>query len=300
MFDQKLNQNTSAPRAKGGTAFRIVFALVLHGLATAAVAAPPVAILTEVEGFARIITDRQAMTPRIALAVDENSLFLLEKSARIVLAYPDTGVIFEMQGPGRFKARSDGVQRVELGRLTKRDLIPELRALRIRPDRPTLQASVSMRGGSAEGLEAFGPRGSRFGRDPIRICWEPRGHEWRYRVRVVGDDGVIVFEVWTAESAIELPNTVLTAAKTPYLWYVHAEAHNKRFAEAAGLFERLGAASERALLQAEWAVPQSDTTGRVLIQVARRQLEIEPDRSPICWHGADSQASEAPITAAPE
>jgi len=278
----------------------VVCVLALDALTMDAVSAQPVAIITEVDGSVGMVADRQIMTPSVALAVEENSLFSLERGARVVLAYPKTGIIFEMQGLGRYLARGDGVEALGLGHLARRNLIPELRALRIQPDRPTLQASVSMRGRSLETIEAIGPRGNRFNRDPIRICWEPMGAEWRYRVRVIDDDGAIVFETWTSKVAIDVPKAVLIAAKMPYLWYVHAEAQHRRFSEAAGLFERVEPAKERALLRAEWAVPQFDSTDRVLIQIARRQFEIMPDSGSVCSPEGQSDPSITPITASPE
>ncbi len=149
-----------------------------------------------------------------------------------------------------------------------------LRALRIRPEGTTLQGSAAMRGTSALQLQAEGPTGSRLTRDALRFCWRPLGGHWSYRVRLIDDDGFVVFEASTPDSRLELPADIALEPDAPYLWRVLAMGPNGQSAEAAGQFRRLDAASEQALLQAESALAGMDATERTLVRIARQQRGV--------------------------
>jgi hypothetical protein len=256
--------------------------------------AQAVAILTEIEGSVRLIEHGRTLRPEVAEPIDRGAIALLEPHARIVLAYPGAGSIYELRGPGRFEVRSDVVLlRSGSGSLARRDLASALRALSIRPEGTTLQGSAAMRGAGALLLQADGPTGSQFARDPIRICWRPLGKPWTYQVRLIDDEGIVVFEAGTAESTFELPTEIPLRPNAPYLWRVLAMGPNGQSAEAVGEFRRLDAASERGLLLAESALAGMDATERTLVRIARQQQGLAPASASSCLR---ARAADQPTT----
>jgi hypothetical protein len=245
--------------------------------------AQPVAIVTEVDGSARVLARGRALRLDVADPIERGAIVVLDPGARIVLAYPKSGAIFELQGPGRFLAHVDAVEsKTRSSLVARRDMASVLRALRIRPEGTTLQGSAAMRGASTLELQAEGPTGMRLARDAMRLCWRPMGAQWLYRVRLIDDDGIVLFEAQTHDADFELPATLQLQASAQYLWHVLATGPNGRSAEAAGQFRRLDLDSEQALLRAESAMPELDATGRALVRIARNQQGFAPDSSSGC------------------
>jgi hypothetical protein len=285
--------NVGAMRRGGRVAPAIVFALL--GLARhEAGSAQPVAIVTEVHGSVRIVAHGRSAPPEVADPVERNATVVLGGDARVVLAYPKQGSIYELLGPGRFVAGIDSVRlQSGKGRLARRDLATELRALRIRPDGTTLQGSAVMRGASSLELQAEGPSGSQLARDPIRVCWKPQGAHWSYRLRLIDDDGAILFETRTDASALELPALPLQP-NASYLWHLTAQGPDGRSAEAAREFRRVDVDTEQAMLRAESIVlAGADPTERALYQIARQQHGF----SASAGSGCAGAARAAPVSA---
>ncbi|HEX4583687.1 MAG TPA: hypothetical protein VH183_02580 [Burkholderiaceae bacterium] len=286
--------------ARGVAGALAILWTVLAGARADPGSARPVAIVTEVDGPVQVVARGHTVRPDVADSVEDGAAIVLERAARIVLVYPKAGTIYELRGPGRFVARADAVVSLAgASLLTKRDLIAALRALRIRPESTTLQGSAAMRGASALELQADGPTGSRLGADPMRLCWMPLGPQWLYRIRLIDDDGAVLFEAQTRASAFELPATIPLQPDAAYLWHVLATGPGGRSAEAVGQFRRLDADSEQALLRAESAMPDLDATGRALVRIARRQLGLAPaDTSGCLSHGPEQPINGSNSTAA--
>jgi len=254
------------------------------GLVGAAPAcAHPVAIVTEVDGSVRVAAGGRSSRPEVADPVEQDATLFVERDARIVLAYPRAGSVWELRGPGRFAARGDAVEALGgSGSAARRDLAPALRALQIRPDGTTIQGSAAMRGAGSLQLQAAGPTGSQWMRDPVRLCWRVLGAQWSYRVRLIDDDGAVLFEVRTRDSTFELPATLALRPDAPYLWHVLATGPHGESAEAAGEFHRLDADREQALLRAQSGMAGLDATGRVLVRIALRQQGFTPEGPSAC------------------
>jgi hypothetical protein len=254
---------------------RVAAAVVLAMLglvAAPAGGAQPVAIVTEVDGPVRIVVHGRAAPSEVADPVERDATIVLPREARIVLAYPKPGSIYELRGPGRFVAGADAVQsRSGQGSLARRDLPALLRALRIRPEGTTLQGSAAMRGAGALELRAEGPTGSQLARDAIRLCWRPLGADWSYRVRLIDGDGAVLFEAQTRDAAMQLPSTLPLQPEGLYLWHLLAQGPGERTFEAAGQFRRVDADTEQAMLSAESSLADADATGRALYRIARQQ-----------------------------
>jgi hypothetical protein len=247
--------------------------------------------VTEVDGAVRTVAQGRTVHPDVADSVEEGATVVLERGARIVLVYPKVGSIYEARGPGRFVAHADALESSGgSGLVAKRDIVSALRALRIRPEGTTLQGSAAMRGASALELQADGPTGSQLTRDSIRFCWKPLGEQWLYRVRLIDDDGIVLFEAQTRDSVFEMPPAFQLQPNAPYLWHVLATGPNGKSAEAAGQFRRLDVDSEQALLRAESMMPDFDPTERALVRIARRQQGFVPGGTSVCLRESADQA----------
>lgn len=254
----------------------IVWAL-LSALAAAPALAQPVAIVTEVDGSVRMLAGARAARPEVADPVEQDATLIMEPGARIVLAYPRSGSVWELRGPGRFVARADGVEApADSGSAAKRELAPALRALQVRPEGSTIQGSAAMRGLGSLQLQAVGPTGSRLAHDPVRLCWRPLGPQWDYRVRLIDDGGAVLFEARTRDPAFELPSTLDLRPGASYLWHLLATGPHRQSAEAAGEFRLLDAGREDALRRAQSTLGDLDATGRVLVRIALRQEGFAP------------------------
>jgi hypothetical protein len=108
--------------------------------------AQTIAVVTDLHGSVRVTAAGRARPVGWAAAVDEGAVLSLAQDARAVLAYPGTGLIYEIEGPGRFQARRDAVHALTAhGTVKRRDPAAVLRRLRIRRQGATLQASAAMR-----------------------------------------------------------------------------------------------------------------------------------------------------------
>ena len=256
-----------------------------------------VAIVTEVEGSARVVVRGHAVSPEVADPVEQGAIVILERDARVALTYPVGGSIYELHGPGRFAVQGDGVQvRSGSGHLARRDLIPALRALRIQPDGSTLQGSAAMRGETVQELQPDGPSGTQLARDPIRMCWKSLGPQWIYRVRLIDDEGSVLFEARTADSTFELPETVRLQPNVPYLWHVLATGPHGQSSDGAGQFRRLDPEAEQVLMTAQSLEPELDASGRTLIRIARQQLGFTPGGVVHCGPAPTPSASTSAVS----
>jgi len=236
-------------------------------------AAQPVAILTEAEGSiqARIGERRVPADPMAAVA--PGTVITLAPGARAVLAYCSGGWVFVLQGEGRYRVAGESVVSIDgRGRIRRRNLADALRALRIRAEGPTLQGSVSMRGADGQELAAHGPLGSQLSRDRLVVCWTLPGQGWNYRVRLIDEEGHVVFERFTSAGSLALPQARKLQPESTYVWQLTAWGAYGRSAEQAGQFRRVGAATERALDRAAAMAEGGDATDRALYAIARLQL----------------------------
>ena len=116
------------------------------------------------------------------------------------------------------------------------------------------------------------------------------GAQWLYRVRLIDDDGIVLFEAQTPDADFELPATLQLQASAQYLWHVLATGPNGKSTEAAGQFRRLDVDSELALLRAESMMAELDPTGRALLRIARRQQGFVPGGTSVCLRESGDQA----------
>ncbi len=276
-------------------AWRIAVALLVWCLNGAAAAcaqpvvtavATPVAIITEASGAFRILARGNPAPSEVASPVEPGAILALDREARLVLAYPGTGSIYQLQGPGRFVARTSGVERLSgPGSLAQRDLVSALRALKIRPEGARVQGSTAMRGAGGLVLQAWGPTGSQRTPDAMVVCWRPLGLNWSYQIRVIDDDGHVVFDGHTNGARLPLPAVRMLQADAAYLWQVLARGPNGESAEAVGQFQRLDPSTEQALQQARSALASGDATDRALYAIALRQHGLAPAAS-VCEVGS--------------
>jgi hypothetical protein len=251
--------------------------------------AAPVAILTEAIGVFQIFARGRPAPSEVAAPVEQGATLALEGDARVVLAYPGIGSVYELWGPAQFVAQGSGVERrAGAGLLVRRDLVSALRALQIRPESATVQGSTAMRGGGDLALQAGGPTGTQFAQDAMVVCWRPLGPQWIYRIRVIDDDGSVVFEGRTDGARLTVPATLTLQPRTQYLWHLSARGPNGQTAEAVGEFQRLDASSELALRQAQAVLANGNRTDRTLYEIALRQQGFAAAGASGCEHADGS------------
>jgi hypothetical protein len=249
--------------------------------------ATPVAIVTEATGAFEILARGRPAPSEVAAPVQANAILVLEGDARVVLAYPGVGSIYQLQGPGRFVAQASGVERrAGPGSLSRRDLASALRALKIRPEGNRVQGSTAMRGIGGLALQARGPTGNQLAAEALLVCWRPLGADWSYQIRVIDDDGQVVYEAHTNGASLQLPPARMMRAGGPYLWQVLARGPDGQSAEAVGQFQRLDASTEQALQQAQSVLASGDATDRALYAIALRQQGLVPAAASDCEDGS--------------
>jgi hypothetical protein len=255
--------------------------------AVAPAVATPVAIITEAKGALRILAHGHLAPSEVTSPVEPGAVLALEREARAVLAYPGSGSIYELRGPGRFVARTSGVERLSgPGSLVQRDLASALRALKIRPEATSVQGSTAMRGAGGLVLQAWGPAHSQRAPDAMVVCWTPLGLNWSYQIRLIDDDGHVVFDVHTNGARLPLPELRMLRPGAAYLWQVLARGPNGQSAEAVGQFERLDPSTEQALQQARSVLASGDATDRTLYAIALRQHGLVPAAASGCEDGS--------------
>jgi len=271
-----------ARRRRGGARLLSAICLVL---AIRPCLAEAVAILTEADGEVRVERAGQALALRPVASIDVDSTVVLAPHARAVLAYTRGGLVFELLGQGRFQVQAQSVElREGSGEVRQRNLSAAFRALKIHADTETLQGGASMRGLADRRLQARGPTGNRSSKDSLAVCWASLGPHWRYRLRLIDDQGRIVFERSTAGAKQDLPAAGRLTPGANYVWHLAASAPYGNSAEAVGQFRRLQADADRALSAAAAELARADAagdqTGQRLFQIALRQygLDAAPGR----------------------
>jgi len=257
--------------------------------------AQAVAILTEASGAYRIQVAGRAVPAELPMAIERNAVLTLDPGARLVLAYTVGGWIFELQGAGRFRVLPQGVEG-DAGegksRPRRRNLAADLRALHIRADQPTVQASVPMRGIGRVQLQARGPLGRHTSQESPVVCWADLGRNWSYRLRLIDVQGAVVYEAETQASSLALPPLRDLRPGSPYIWELVASAAYRQSLQAAGEFQRIDPQVERRLRSAASRVG-ADATDGLLYRIARAQQGLADEPADDCSSGVSVKAGAA-------
>lgn len=196
---------------------RFIGAIALFAVAAAALAASPVAFVTDVQGDVK-----QERAGRVAFLAEipSEAKLVLEKGARLTLMYSASGTEFVLTGPGEFVVGPAEVRAVQ-------GAAPARRTVAVRPEASVVArvsqsatASLRMRGAPPVSTRTgpLYPRNAQVasGQPVLRWAGEP-GPEG-FEVIVATSDGKDVWKGPSRESALRLP--VKLAAATRYSWSV--------------------------------------------------------------------------------
>lgn len=142
----------------------------------------PVALVTELAGSGSVAQKPAGGELEQLHELAPGAVITLNAGARAVIVHTASGAVYDLGGPGRYRVQPQGLEALA-GRLSRRDLPPEIRSFRLKP-LSTMQASIVMRGSAPARLD--GPQGGVLSAD-----------ELSYRIR--GDVSAPSLELLDAE-----------------------------------------------------------------------------------------------------
>ncbi len=217
---------------------------------------PAVAVVTNLSGPAQL---RRAAGQRPLAVLDvlqTGDQLQLKAATSLELAFTaGTGCVLQLTGPGRFSVRGGDVLTRDPGaRVERRDLAAAWRGVRIRPGLVG-RASIALRGLAANAVTLRTPLGGEDAAALQRLEWDqPYGHPagpWGYTVRVIDDQGTLLFLAQSQERSVLVPATLEFERGRDYLWTVEAHAQDHASAYGAAEFHRVAADAEDGM-QALW------------------------------------------------
>ncbi|HEU0200435.1 MAG TPA: hypothetical protein VFR86_08370, partial [Burkholderiaceae bacterium] len=216
----------------------LLFPLVLLASVGAAAAAQPVAMLTDLQGKVEFATEARGRVVSLAAPLHTDDALQLGANARAVVAYPGAGLVYEVQGPGVVRIGPADVAVMKGATVSRSELPPQLRQL-VQPGRAA-QASIVLRSLQTRELTPVAPRGTQMAMHVRTLRWQPMtgadGTPWEYHVRLIDDNGAVVFSTQTQEPQVALPAEIALLRSQPYVWTVEARGRYGRRVESAAEF----------------------------------------------------------------
>jgi hypothetical protein len=183
-------------------------------LATSAVFAEPVAILTDVQGRA-VIETADASKPLGTLAeLREGARVRLDPGARAAALYLTSGAHYDLAGPGQVEFPAAGPAASGGATVTRRPAPPG-KEIRLRAT-GLAQGGVIVRSG---GLRPVAPAFTVLEEAP-EFVWYDLRYGVRYRFTLVEDGGPVVFETDTDARKLHLPASLMLRRGAQYRWRV--------------------------------------------------------------------------------
>lgn len=203
----------------------IVAALWLDIAATAAAAAePPVAMVTEATGKGEVMRSGSASGLRLLTELETNAQVTLQKDARAVVLYLQSGDQYALAGPGVFViglerplAEKQAAGPIKLGPVTGKNGKP----LQIR-NASLSQAGIVMRTAGKRPIPAKRPTGAVTLSTPAVFEWEAIGAGIDYEFVLKDEKGNTVFAQVAPENQVHLPAEISLDPGAVYRWSVSA------------------------------------------------------------------------------
>lgn len=203
----------------------IVAALWLDFAATAASAAePPVAIVTETHGKGDVLHSGSASGLRLLTELENDARVTLQKDARTVVLYLQSGDQYALMGPGVFVielerplAEKQAAGPFKLGPVTGKNGKP----LQIR-NANLSQAGIVMRTAGKWPIPAKRPTGALTLSTPTVFEWEAIGTGIDYEFVLKDEKGNTVFARVEQENQVHLPADIALDPGAAYRWSVSA------------------------------------------------------------------------------
>jgi hypothetical protein len=232
---------------RAGRSAAIALGCVLALAATAADAGPAgpgLAVVTDLSGNGQLLHAGAARQLVVLAPIGLRDAIRLERGATVEIAFLEgTGGVWQLAGPGLFRIAAGSVQTGDItAHLQRRDLAAVWRNARIRTDLAG-RASIALRGPAATQVRLRTPMGGVAANAPIVLEWDPPygGHEgaWQYTVRVIDDQGSLVYTSQEAQDRLTLPPQLPIEPSRDYLWTVQARDAQRRRAYGSAQFHRI-------------------------------------------------------------
>lgn len=173
---------------------QLIFVL-LASVAVPAMAAEPVALVTELSGKGRVGAKTQSSALELLQDLVPGTQVTLAGGARAVIVHTASGIVYEALGPGSFRVSPKSIDAVEsTARISRRDLPSEIRTYRLNPS-VAAQASVVMRASEAR-LE--GPDGGVLDED--ELTYRIRGALRDAQIEVIDERGSSIVHIDSVEA----------------------------------------------------------------------------------------------------
>jgi hypothetical protein len=194
-------------------------ALALAGAAAAWASDPP-GLVIDVQGEATLGGQRVA----ILTGLPPGAEVALGTASRVVVVHTQNGRQYELIGPGAFRWGNGRAEIVRPGELRVRESADAAFGdLRLRTGR-IAQASISMRGATAETkVRLDSPVSTWLLEAPRAFRWEPVAGATGYRFQLTDSNGKALHETRTATPAVDLPAGVALEPGRTYGWQVQAD-----------------------------------------------------------------------------
>ena len=218
--------------------------------AAATVPVVAVAVVTDLTGHGQLRRHGQQRPLAVLDTLLPQDQLHMDAGAAAELAFTaGAGSVIRLAGPGRFQVRSQDVLPRDPGaKVERRDLAAAWRGVRLRPGLIG-RASIALRGLPATQVSLRSPIGGEAADGIERLQWDqPYGRHagaWDYTVRVIDDQGSLVFASQSRERALDLPASLVLDRGRDYLWTVQAQADDRRHAYGAAEFHWVAADVEQ-------------------------------------------------------
>lgn len=242
--------------------WRTIFAMALFGLAPVAAPAwageaPPVALLTDVEGRVRPVAPADAKALDLLSEVSVGQRLRLDGGARATAVYLDSGIEYELTGPAEVQFDATQPRSSDGRAVTKRGaaLADRGAAVRISPVRVAQGAIIMRRINAGERLKLLSLSATTTLEQRPIFVWEPVGESLPFSFELLDATGRLLHQQTGTGARCSLPDGIELAPGHDYTWAVSTtRADGKVFANT-GEF-RIASADLRA--QAESLRPVDD------------------------------------------
>jgi hypothetical protein len=187
------------------------------------------AVVTDLQGTA---TRQDGTRLAILAEVGAGTDLELQAGARMTLAHLSSARQFDLEGPGRFRLTTAGIESTNGGRVSPRpSLNAAYRNVRLNPAK-LAQASISMRGHEAAvPLRLLTPAATWTVDSKPDFRWEAVQGATSYRFQLTDATGAVLHEARTDQQSIVLPAGIALEPDRIYAWQVDASLAEGRIAE---------------------------------------------------------------------
>jgi hypothetical protein len=244
---------------------------LIAALALGVAHAEPIAIVTDVQGGASLVSGSATAPLRLLSELDDGARVTLAGGARVTALYMSTGDEYTAQGPGAVAFRAARPE-VSGGATMTRRAPAQGREIRIH--RPTVaQTGLVVR---SVGARLVSPVASTILERSPEFSWEDARKNVRYRFSLTDADGAAVYGAETEARTLRLPPSVVLKPGALYRWEVAVRSNDDHLQSVRATFRT---ASDEVRAQAQVLRPDAAAgfPGRVAYAVWLEQMELRDD-----------------------